>query len=434
MTFGEKLYALRKEKGLAAKDVAKQVGTSESTLLRIEKGKAHPKSPEMVEAFAKLYGCTVKELTDDSVDLLNKEAAEKTPEKAPEKDPKKKVVQIVSHGRTMAAVPKDPEKKVSDIDKLEELRKELIEKDTQSTEQVPAEEKNIPAEKNDSEKRIVELKSFGKKLRDLRIEKDMSLTRISDAVGIRKGAYQGMEYRNSRPRDVKVYDKLAEVLGCEVAYLTDGDERFSPQKHADEKPISPVPASIPFGERLGALRKEKGFTLAQTAEKVGISLDAYKGMEYRNYRPKDTKVYNKLAKALGCDVGYLKEGDQKINKKSVVKKKPDKKVIEPKEKAEIPTEAIEMKKPEIPADVSAVEKNEISTEAVKAPQQADQGEIEENIPIDSIEEPVVPVEKTSASSEVIKLVSRLSVLLAGDEISKSQKDAVMVALNGAYWR
>ena len=37
-------------------------------------------------------------------------------------------------------------------------------------------------------------------------------------------------------------------------------------------------------------------------------------------------------------------------------------------------------------------------------------------------------------SEVIKLVSRLSVLLAGDEIGKDEKDAVMVALNGAYWR
>ena len=49
-------------------------------------------------------------------------------------------------------------------------------------------------------------------------------------------------------------------------------------------------------------------------------------------------------------------------------------------------------------------------------------------------EPTVPAEKSSASSEVIKLVSRLSVLLAGDEIGKDEKDAVMVALNGAYWR
>ena len=84
------------------------------------------------------------------------------------------------------------------------------------------------------------------------------------------------------------------------------------------------------------------------------------------------------------------------------------------EKSEVPTEATE-KKSEVTADVP----------------QPDLGEIEENIPA---EEPVIPAEKSSASSEVIKLVSRLSVLLSGNEIGKDEKDAVMVALNGVYWR
>jgi transcriptional regulator with XRE-family HTH domain len=48
MTFGEKLFALRKEKGLTAKEAAKQTGTSESTLLRMEKGKVQPKTSETV--------------------------------------------------------------------------------------------------------------------------------------------------------------------------------------------------------------------------------------------------------------------------------------------------------------------------------------------------------------------------------------------------
>ena len=66
----------------------------------------------------------------------------------------------------------------------------------------------------------------------------------------------------------------------------------------------------------------------------------------------------------------------------------------------------------------------------------DLGEIEENIP----EEPIAPIASVtendvkSASSEAIKLVSRLSVLLAGNEISKIEKDAIMISLNGAYWR
>ena len=141
-------------------------------------------------------------------------------------------------------------------------------------------------------------------------------------------------------------------------------------------------------------------------------------MEYRNYRPKDIKVYNKLAKVLGCDVEYLKEGDKRFEKKA--EKKPEKKVIiiPPKKKAEAP------KQEPAPA------------RAKTAPEpQPDFSRIEDNIP----EEPVVKAslkneKESSAGSEVIKLVSRLSVLLAGDEISKSEKDAVMVALNGAYWK
>ena len=43
MIIGEKLFALRKKAGLTAKEAATQVGTSESTLLRMEKGKAQPK-------------------------------------------------------------------------------------------------------------------------------------------------------------------------------------------------------------------------------------------------------------------------------------------------------------------------------------------------------------------------------------------------------
>ncbi len=60
----------------------------------------------------------------------------------------------------------------------------------------------------------------------------------------------------------------------------------------------------------------------------------------------------------------------------------------------------------------------------------DLGEIEENIP----EEPVNAAQEPSSSSEVIRLVSKLSVLLASDELTQSEKDAVMASLNGAYWK
>ena len=128
-------------------------------------------------------------------------------------------------------------------------------------------------------------------------------------------------------------------------------------------------------------------------------------MEYRNYRPKDIKVYNKLAKVLGCDVGYLKEGDKRFEKKEPVEKKPEKKVIiiPPKKKAD--TE-------KAPAEAVSTEKKDKPTP----------------------KEPVNSVQEPSSSSEVIRLVSKLSVLLSGDSLTQSEKDAVMASLNGAYWK
>ncbi len=430
MTIGEKLFALRKEKGLTAKEAATQAGTSESTMLRMEKGKTQPKSPEMIDAFAKLYGCTAKELTDDSVDI-NKEETEKIP--------KKKVVQITSHGKTMSAVAKDPEKTASDIDKLDELRKELIEKDAMKEGAAaldPSKEEPAPDEKKTNKSNAKESLSFGMRLSNLRKEKGLSLTQISDAVGIKKGAYQGMEYKNSRPRDIKVYDKLAEVLGCEVSYLTDGDERFSPQKDAPtDQDVPQNSEPVPFGKRLSALRKAKNLTLAQVADKIGVTLNTYKGMEYKSVRPADVRTYNKLAKVLGCDVGYLKEGDKRFEKKSKATSKKDdaKKVPTEAPVVEIkpaPEKMTEHKEPEVPTEAPEKKVAPVKDEIVTEQNTESQTDLEQSIP----EEAVVSIEKSSATSEVIKLVSRLSVLLAGDEISQSEKDAVMVALNGAYWR
>ena len=339
--------------------------------------------------------------------------------------------------------------------------KEAIE---QKEEKTMANEKNALSVKENSVDEKAADKPFGKKLGDLRTEKGLTLNQVAEAAGIKSGAYKGMEYKNSRPRDIKIYDKLAEVLGCDVSYLAAGDERFGSQKDAsaaqvsteesvvkeenavaaekkasdkkaksadekqapaeeqkaaakeekaapaeEQKPAPSVPVSEPLGKRLGALRKEKGLTLAQIAEKVGISVETYKGMEYRNSRPRDEKVYNKLAKALGCDVGYLKEGDKKFAapKKAASKKKGS---------------VISAKKP-------APTGENISTEE---PIQ-DLGEIEKNIPKAPVEAPVKN-ENESPSAEAIKLVSRLSVLLAGDKISKSEKDAIMISLNGAYWK
>ena len=318
MNFGEKITLLRNLKGLSKRQVGDAIGTSDVSIHRYENG-VRPKRPEVYEKLARLFGCTVEELTDDSVDLLPKDLQEKNDMRIPAEEPKKK----------SKANKADP----------------VIEKAVEETTEKIAPEKAEKAEE-----------SVGEKLAPA--EKNTKKAKAADE-----------------------------------------------QVPTEEKDVPSIPSTEPFGKRLSTHRKAKNLTLAQTADKVGITQSAYKSMEYRNYRPRDIKVYNKLAKVLGCDAEYLKEGDKRFEKKA--EKKPEKKVII------IPPKKVE--KSEVPAEVP----------------QPDSREIEENI---HAEEPAIQAEKSSASSEVIKLVSRLSVLLAGDEIGKDEKDAVMVALNGAYWR
>ena len=268
---------------------------------------------------------------------------------------------------------------------------------------------------------------FGTRLRNLRTDKRLTLSQAAEAVGISVGQYKAHEYQNARPRNAALYDKFAEVLGCEVSSLTAGDERFE-NDVLKGAPVPAVPMSEPFGKRLSSLRKAKNLTLAQIAKRAGVTLDVYKNMEYKNDRPRDVKVYNKLAKVLGCAVEYLKEGDKRFEKKEpVVEKKPEKKVIiiPPKKKADTekaPTKATGTEKP---ASKKAKQKSEQKADTEKAT--IELGEIEENIPKE-------PKDSSSSSSEAIRLVSKLSVLLAGDSLTQSEKDAVMASLNGAYWK
>ena len=304
MNFGEKITLLRNLKGLSKRQVGDAIGTSDVSIHRYENG-VRPKRPEVYEKLARLFGCTVKELTDDSVDLLPKDLQEK---EVPEKK-----------------IPTEKPKKTEKANKADPV----IEKAVEETTEKIAPEKAEKAEE-----------SVGEKLAPA--EKNTKKAKAADE-----------------------------------------------QVPTEEKDVPSIPVTEPFGKRLSTLRKAKNLTLAQTADKVGITQSAYKSMEYRNYRPRDIKVYNKLAKVLGCDVEYLKEGDKRFEKKAEKKV-----IIIPPKKAE---------KSEVPA---------------KAPQPTDLGKIEENIPV---EEPVVSTEKSSASSEVIKLESRLSVLLSGNGWKKEKK-------------
>jgi transcriptional regulator with XRE-family HTH domain len=349
--------------------VGDAIGTSDVSIHRYENG-IRPKRPEIYEKLARLFGCTIKELTDDSVDILPKDLQETTEEK------------------------KDSQKSTE--------------------EKIPVEEKNAPTEK--------EQKASNKK--------DIKKAKSADD----KKAPAKAKAEQPTPAEKAKAEKPKKADSVNEKPVEDTTEKSAPEEKSSE-PAPDKTAPTEFGKRLSSLRKAKNLTLAQVADKIGVTLNTYKGMEYKNTRPTDPKVYNKLAKVLGCDVEYLKEGDKRFEKKSKATSKKDdaKKVPTEAPVVEIkpaPEKMTEHKEPEVPTEAPEKKVAPVKDEIVTEQNTESQTDLEQSIP----EEAVVSIEKSSATSEVIKLVSRLSVLLAGDEISQSEKDAVMVALNGAYWR
>ena len=87
MKFGDKLEILRKQKGLSVSEVAQSIGVSENAVAYYEKNVRKPRSKSTVEALAQLLGCTVEELTDDSVDILPESPIAKEPKKEESAEP-----------------------------------------------------------------------------------------------------------------------------------------------------------------------------------------------------------------------------------------------------------------------------------------------------------------------------------------------------------
>ena len=60
-----------------------------------------------------------------------------------------------------------------------------------------------------------------------------------------------------------------------------------------------------FAENLKALRQEKMLTQKEVAESAGINIRSYIDYETGNSKPRYKSTYEKLAKALGCNIEDL---------------------------------------------------------------------------------------------------------------------------------
>ena len=229
-----------------------------------------------------------------------------------------------------------------------------------------------------------------------------------------------------------------------------------------------------FGETLKSLRESKNLTQKQLGEQIGISRPTINLWERGKVKPTKPETVEKLANALGVTVKDL-IGDEVVSVKEK-KAAPNKEkaaadaeekplaVVGPLEEAiadtEIPSEEKTVSVSEVPSEevISATETpteekaitptsgasskaislgTRLATLLAEADEAVSLTE-EEAVALKEVsavsEEEIssAPKREEKASAEAISLATRLAILLP--ELSASEKDAVMVSLNAAYWR
>lgn len=68
--------------------------------------------------------------------------------------------------------------------------------------------------------------TFGEKVKNLRKTKGMNQTQLGQAVGVSLRTVRGWEVEGRYPKQHDLYQKLADTLGCDVAYLMTEEESF----------------------------------------------------------------------------------------------------------------------------------------------------------------------------------------------------------------
>lgn len=71
--------------------------------------------------------------------------------------------------------------------------------------------------------------TFGEKVKKLRKEKGMNQTQLAQAVGVSLRTIRGWEIEGRYPKQHAIYQKLADVLNCDLTYLMTEDEAFITQ-------------------------------------------------------------------------------------------------------------------------------------------------------------------------------------------------------------
>lgn len=68
--------------------------------------------------------------------------------------------------------------------------------------------------------------TFGEKIKNLRKSKNLNQTQLANAIGVSLRTIRGWEIEGRYPKQHELYQKLADVLGCDISYLMTEGEAF----------------------------------------------------------------------------------------------------------------------------------------------------------------------------------------------------------------
>ena len=68
--------------------------------------------------------------------------------------------------------------------------------------------------------------TFGEKVKSLRTTKNMSQAQLAQELGVALRTVSGWENHNRYPKKHDLYQKLSDILGCDISYLMSEEESF----------------------------------------------------------------------------------------------------------------------------------------------------------------------------------------------------------------
>lgn len=68
--------------------------------------------------------------------------------------------------------------------------------------------------------------TFGEKIKNLRKSKNLNQTQLANSIGVSLRTIRGWEIEGRYPKQHELYQKLADVLECDISYLMTEEESF----------------------------------------------------------------------------------------------------------------------------------------------------------------------------------------------------------------